>query len=248
MPVMDEFQEEREALKQASIWEKIKYFVYYYKWHTVAAIAVLIIGFTWIRDVVTSKDAAFYAAIVNGAALNNAEEFNLAFTAYSGIDNQKYDVIFDTSMQLVSGSGDQMSVASSQKLVAYSSIGELDILCANQSLFTDYANSTFFYDLREILTPEQMEQCKPYLYYVDRPVVEAMEEAEPTFDNPTPIEVPDPSKPELMEDPIPVGLFANDLKTLTDYYYLGPEDAALGIPINTKNLDNAIKFLTFITR
>ncbi len=248
MPLMDEFKEEREALKQAPLNQKIKYYVYYYKWHALAVIAVLIIAFTWIRDVVTSKDAALYVALINAAALDDAEQFDMAYTAYAGIDPDEYDVIFDTSMQMVSGSGDQMSVASSQKLVAFASTGEIDVLCANLTLFADYANSTFFYDLRDILTPEQFAKCEPYLYYVDRPVVEAMEEAEPSFEETTPVEIPDPTKPELMEDPIPIGIFAGELTTLTDYYYLGPEDAAIGIPINAKNPENAIAFLSFITR
>ena len=100
MPLMDEFKEEREALKQAPLNQKIKYYVYYYKWHALAVIAVLIIAFTWIRDVVTSKDAALYVALINAAALDDAEQFDMAYTAYAGIDPDEYDVIFDLEEEL----------------------------------------------------------------------------------------------------------------------------------------------------
>ena len=249
MPVMDEFKEEREALKNGPLRDKIKYFIYYYKWHTIAALAAIFLVVTLIHDIVTAKDAAFYAAFINGTALDNAEEFNDAFIDYAGIDTNEYDVIFDTTMYLLdSNSGDQMSVAASQKLVAYMASGELDIFGANYSLFSDYAHSTYLYDLRDVLTEEQLEACEPYLYYVDRPVVEAIEEAESSLEPMDTPEIPDPSKPEEMEDPIPIGLFTDKLSNLTNYYFLSEEGSAVGIPVNTKNLENAVKFIEFITR
>ena len=249
MPPMDEFREETEnMLKNATPWQKFKYYLYYYKWHALAIIATLIIAFTWIRDVVTSKDPALYVALVNGAALETAERFDLAYAAYAGIDPKEYDIIFDTSMQLESGSLDQMGVASSQKLLAFVSAGEIDVFEANEALFVDYANSTFFSDLRDILSEEQFAKCEPYLYYVDQKVIEVLDEMDPSFDEDRGIDIPDPTKPELMEDPIPVGLFVNDLTELTDYYFLGQDDAVLGIPVNAKNIDNAVKFIEFITR
>lgn len=35
MPVMDEFREEREAMKQKSFKERFLYFCEYYKWHVI---------------------------------------------------------------------------------------------------------------------------------------------------------------------------------------------------------------------
>jgi len=42
MAVMDEFKEEREALKRGTPKQKLAYFWYYYKWHVI--ISVMIIG------------------------------------------------------------------------------------------------------------------------------------------------------------------------------------------------------------
>lgn len=249
MPVMDEFKEEREALKKGPLQDKIKYFIYYYKWHTIAVAAAIILAVTLIHDIVSAKDYAFYAAFINSIELDNSEEFNNAFIEYAGIDTNEYEVAFDTTMYLLgSGSGDQLSVAASQKLVAYMAAGEFDIFSANYSLFSDYANSTYLFDLREILTEEQLKACEPYLYYVDRTVVEKIEEVESSLEPMDMPEVPDPSKPGEMEDPVPVGLFASELESLTNYYYLSEEGSAIGVPVNTKNLENAIKFIEFITR
>ncbi len=249
MPVMDEFQEEREALKNGPLRDRIKYFIYYYKWQTIAVIAVIVLAVTLVHDITTAKDTAFYAAFINSSELENSEEFNNAFIAYAGIDTNDYDVTFDTTMYLLgSGSGDQLSIAASQKLVAYMSTGELDIFGANYSLFSDYAHSSYLYDLRDILTEEQLKVCEPYLYYVDQTVVEAIEEAESSLEPVDMPKIPDPSKPEEMNNPIPVGLFTNELDALTDYYYLSEEGSVIGVPVNTKNLDNAVKFIEFITR
>ncbi len=247
MAAMDEFKEEREAVKNGPLLKKIQYYVYYYKWHAIAVIAFVVLATTWIHDFVTSKDSVFYAAFINSSELDGAEEFNQGFIDYSGIDTEEYDAIFDTTMYLTSGSGDQSSVAASQKLVAYTSTGEFDIMGANLTLFADYANSTFYYDLRDILTPEQLQICEPHLYYVDRPIVEAIEEADASYDIVEYPEIPDPKKPEEMEDPIPVGLFTEGLTRLTDAYYLSEEGSAIGIPVNTENLENAVKFIEYIT-
>lgn len=40
MPVMDEFREEREAMKQKSFKERFSYFCEYYKWHVIGGMAL----------------------------------------------------------------------------------------------------------------------------------------------------------------------------------------------------------------
>ena len=42
MAVMDEFKEEREALKNGTPRQKLAYFWYYYKWHVIIALVVII--------------------------------------------------------------------------------------------------------------------------------------------------------------------------------------------------------------
>ena len=43
MAVMDEFKEEREALKNGTPKQKLAYFWYYYKWHVIISLVVIIL-------------------------------------------------------------------------------------------------------------------------------------------------------------------------------------------------------------
>ena len=75
MPLMDEFREEREALKHGTWKEKLSYFFDYYKWHVVVTIAAIIFIVSITYQIVTRKDTAFYAAMVNAIEQNSAEEY-----------------------------------------------------------------------------------------------------------------------------------------------------------------------------
>ena len=56
MPVMDEFREEREAIKNAGFKEKWEYFWEYYKWYVIGGAAIIILLTIFIRDMVNKKD------------------------------------------------------------------------------------------------------------------------------------------------------------------------------------------------
>ena len=249
MPPMDEFKEEtEEILKNASLWKKAKYYIYYYKWYALALLIVFGIAFSWIKAVVTQKEAALFVALINSEPKENAEEFDLAYASYAEIDLNQNSVTLDTSMQISSTGADQQSMAASQKLLAYASVGDIDIFEANKELFANYASRSYFLDLRDILPEDVLAKYESHLYYIDRPVLEALTEAEQGIEDEMDIKIPNPTKPELMEDPIPIGLFVDGLTTLEDYYYIDGRNAVLGIPANTKNPDNAVKFIQFITR
>ena len=72
---------------------------------------------------------------------------------------------------------DEASVTSTQKLMVYVAANELDSMITDFNSFQKYANSSLFYDLRDILTEEQLQALEPYFYYVDREVVLAIEAA-----------------------------------------------------------------------
>ena len=50
MPVMDEFREEREAIKNSSMKKKWGYFLDYYKWYVIGGAAIILFLVFLIRD------------------------------------------------------------------------------------------------------------------------------------------------------------------------------------------------------
>ena len=181
MAVMDEFKEEREALKNGTPRQKLAYFWYYYKWHVIIALVVIIMIVSFIKQLTDRKDPAFYAVMLNASLLDQMTseqpDFVTDFAEKEGIDLNTSDITFDTSIRIVEDSMDETSITSSQKLMVYVAANELDCMITDFTSFQKYANSSMFHDLRDILTDEQIQALEPYFYYVDREVVLAIEAA-----------------------------------------------------------------------
>ena len=157
MPVMDEFREEREALKHGTLKQKFRYFLDYYKWYVVAAVAIVGFAASMIYNMVTRKEMAFSVSLVNAFDIGTGEEQLASFAEYAGIDTEEFDVMADSSMQIDYTSTDQNTAASLQKLMVLVAAGEIDALLSDEAVIEQYAYSETFYDLRDVLTAQQLE-------------------------------------------------------------------------------------------
>ena len=247
MAVMDEFREEREALKNAGLKKRISYFLYYYKWHVIIGILVIAGVGSVVYEMVTSKDNAFYAVMLNATELEPAAEFNQAFYDYAGIDLNEYNAFFDASIRISSDTGmaDSMTMTSVQKLAVYLAAAELDVMVTDSASIQQYANSSAFYDLRDILSEEQILQYEPYFYYVDMAVVRRIEESKTNLDDTYEPTYADPTKPEDMAEPVPVGLYVDNAGLMESYYFSG-EDVVIGVYSNTTHREAALKFIDYL--
>lgn len=249
MPVMDEFKEERAALKNGTLKEKISYFFCYYKWHVVVAIAVIFFAVSMIYQMLTQKDTAFYAVLINTIELENAGNYVQGFTEFAGIDMSEYNVTFDTSLRINPdpASIDESTMASVQKVMVYLAAQEIDVIAAGDNVMNSYAYNDSFYDLREILTAEQFAKYEPYFYYMDRAVAEerdAMDSADPDYA--TLSAYPDPRNPGAMREPVPVGIYLDAADTFKENYYLVDENALIAIAVNTRRPETASKYIEYI--
>lgn len=220
MPVMDEFKEERAALKNGTPKQKIAYFFDYYKWYVVFGIAAVIFAATFIYQVASRKDTAFYAMLLNASPYDySAEEENpAAFAAYTNTDTGKYNIIYDTSVQLGSDTGTDYYAA--QQIMVHISAAEVDVMAADTDYLLQYAYMRDFYDLRDFLSAEQLDKYKDSFYYIDGTVAEEMEAARKDYDHEYVPVYGDPLHPEDMQNPIPVGLFLPEgCPLLQDYLF-----------------------------
>lgn len=244
MPVMDEFREEREALKHGTPQQKFSYFMDYYKWHVIIGVAAVIFVVTTIYQIATQKDTAFYAALVNGLDLENAESYGQSFAEFAGIDTESYSVQFDTTLRIQLNSYDESSVASSQKMAALIASKDIDVLVSDIDIINQYAYNDTFLDLRDFLTEEQFAAYEPYFYYMDLAVYTEKEAAFSSGNFEYVTEYPDPRKPETMEEPVPVGIYLDTAAGLKEnYYYSG--DVVIGVVGNTTRPETASKFIDF---
>ncbi len=246
MPVMDEFKEERSAVKNGTPKQKLTYFFDYYKWYVVGGIiAVIIIG-SIIRNIVTYKDTAFYAMLVNAVSLNFPEDADdaEAFAAYAGIDTKEYKVFYDTSAQIGIDAGSDYQAL--QQIMVHITAADLDVMVSDTDCLMRYAYLGDFHDLRDLLSPEQLERYGDSFFYIDRAVLDEVEAARNDFNQDyTPV-YGDPRRPGDMRDPVPVGVFLESGSPLLQDYTFREESPAACILVNTKHPETSVRFIDFL--
>lgn len=248
MAVMDEFREEREAIKNAGFKEKWEYFWEYYKWYVIGGAAIIILLTIFIRDMVNKKDWIFYGAMINAVAVDEqAENLMNDFAEIAQLNTEKYGVLFDTNYSIVKGSYDEISGASAQRLLVNLTAADLDFVISDETTFAQYATMDTFMDVRTLFTQEELEKYEPYFYYVDMAEVDRITEGNLSadYDSYKGVEY-DHTKPEDMERPVPVAIYINSSEKLKGAYLFKEDAVVLGIPLNTKHLNTSLLFIDYL--
>ena len=247
MPVMDEFREEREAMKQKSFKEKLLYFWDYYKWHVIGGAALIALATSLIYSIVTHKDFAFYGAFLNSYQAPGYETFREEFAERAGIDLQKYDVMLDTDMYITLNSYDQGTVNAAERLMVYIAAGDIDVMASDQTTMNRYAYNQTFKDLREFLPEELQDELSPYYYYIDGALaseIAQQQENGTLTDNP---QYPaDPTDIDNMKDPIPVGLYIQDCPRIQDAFLFQEDKVVLSVIGNVTETQDVLEFIRYV--
>lgn len=249
MPLMDEFKEERETLKNAGFKAKWDYFWEYNKTRIIIISMFAFLVIAYIYSVLTTKEEAIFVSLLNSVPGNPEAIYNLEedYAEYAGIDTEEYEIVMDTSISLSeSGLGQAVSDAV-QRLTAYIASGKIDLIIGGSDMFVTEANQGIFVDLRTVLTEEEIAAYEPYFYYVDQAHIDMIKKPEYLLDITKELpKAPDPRKPEEMEKPIPVGLFVSHLNKISDAYYFSGDYSALGILVNAPHPEKALQFVEYV--
>ena len=247
MPVMDEFREERDAIKQKSFKEKIKYFCDYYKWHVIGGVALAAFAFSLIHSILTHKDWAFYGAFINAYQTPAYDAFREDFAAQAGIDLNEFDVMFDTNMYISESSYDQGNLDTRERLTVYIAAGDVNVMAGSPSIINQYAYNGFFQDLRQLLPQDLQEQLEPYYYYADAALADEIEAQQESGElNVTPMYPSDPTDAESMAEPVPVGLYIQDCPRIQEAFVFQDDEVVLGVINNVPDTDSVLQFLRLI--
>ena len=245
MPLMDEFKDEREKVKKQPFKKKLGYFWTYYKWFVICGIIAVIVIVTTVRSFINKKDYALYGVMLNGFLLSKEDTLASGFEEYAGIDQSQYTVSFNSTLSM-SDNMDQNGVSASQFIMVYIAARYLDVAVLDPPRFAKYATSNTYMDLRELLDDKMLEQLSDKLYYVDNAVLQEIDALEDTTGSIEDVEIPDPSKPENMKDPIPIGINISECKKFTDAYAYNSDEVYLGVVVNTKNRDLCLKLIQYL--
>lgn len=247
MPVMDEFREEREALKQKSFKDKFQYFLDYYKWHVIGGVALIACVVSLINSVLNRKECVFYGAFINAYQTPECEAFREEFAASAGIDLEKSDVMFDTDMFIADNAHDQTSVNTAQRLMVYVAAGDVNIMAGGPAIMNQYAYNEFFQDMRQVLPEELQEKLAPYYYYVDAALIEEINaKQEDGIMTETPDYPANPHDPQSMTEPVPVGLYIQSCPRIQEAFVFQDDDVILSVVVNESNPDTVLQFISSI--
>ena len=243
MPLMDEFKEERAAMKDAPFKEKAQYFWTYYKWHVIISVCAIFFVVSLTHTILTRKDNGFYVVMLNGYAGATSEDYSKEVTKLLDLDSSKEQVIFDSGIYIDFVASDQRSMTSAQKIMVYLSAKELDVMIGEGSTIQHYAYSETFPDLREFLTPKQVEKYQDRFIYFDRKILTekaaAVDEGK-SYDIVFP---KNPTDPTTMEDPVPFGIDVSDCKDITNNFaYADPKIYICPI-VNTTHKDRVLTYI-----
>ncbi|MCH5270133.1 MAG: hypothetical protein J1E83_05235 [Lachnospiraceae bacterium] len=245
MPVMDEFKEERAALKNQPFKKRLSYFWTYYKWYVLGGALALIVLIYLTVEIVTDKEEALFGIVVNSSPLGEDHEFAAAFMEYAGMDPKKYEVSFNSALML----GDQMSmetVSTRELIMVYTATGDMDVAIMDTLAFETYCYTELFFDLSTILPADMFSSLEGRIYYRDNAVAKELNAAWDANESTEEIVIPDPFNPEAMKEPVPVGIDISDCTALTNAYYYSNKPVLLGLPVTSDRTDTAIKFIEFL--
>lgn len=233
-----------EELKDKPLKQKLGYIVTYYWFPIIAVLAIVIFAVSYIVHVATLKDVALNVTCVNATAEEDvAESFAKEFAQEAGIDLKEYEVELSTNMMLLD-EGIMSSYDSAEVLITMIGAQSIDVLVSDQASMLQRFYQDVLADLSQVLSDEQTEAYRDAFLYLDKKVLEEVSditnlEKIPSF--------PDPTKPDEMEEPIPVAIrIPADTEFAKSFFPDCEDDVVIGLAINAKNITHALAFLDFV--
>lgn len=245
MTIREAIRAEQKAMKNRSFREKAQYFWEYHALKLGAILLAVVVVVCFIVNLATKKDMGFNAVFFGGQAQPALESFMDGFSQHIALDEEQYEVtVQDYPTVRLDNPSDTTAYQTLQGFATLTSVGMVDNVVADVDLFLYYGYLGHFVDLREVLTPQQLEALAPHLYYIDMKLLQQQAES---FDGLV-FEFgkcPDPKAPEDMTEPIPVGL---DVAGATEafrssYQFLGKP--VMGVSISSERPETARVFLKY---
>lgn len=246
----EKFKKLCDAIKAGKGGAVFEYFWDYYKLEAFVILAVLYFIGNLVYTKVTEKDIVLSGTLLNQyniLADDLTKELADEFLAEQGFDLDECKVELNTSLRYSNSNDSSSNDATIQGLVAQCSGGTMDFITGDLDSMTIFAYGDYFYDLREVLTEDEIEQYKPYFLYVDLDYQRQIDEALSTPEViPTMIR-PDMRHPEEMVEPIPVLIDLRESNLLSDIYIDLVDVLCFGFTVNAPHLETTKEFLAYLT-
>lgn len=167
-----ELKKEKKKLARMSFGQKIEYIFDYYKFPIIGVVVAVALIVSVVNTWLNNKPLAFYAMFLNGVGTGTvtaSEEMEQQFADYAGIDDGATNVVIDTTASFNPNVNSQFSMAENAKIAALFASHDLDAMIIDPGVFTYYALSKAFADLRTVLPEEEFREYESQgkIYYID---------------------------------------------------------------------------------
>lgn len=246
MTIIEYIKKEHANIKEKPKEERWGYFWDYYKWHVVVVALVFVLLIQVVVGIVTRKEVVFSGILLNCRININDDDFLQGFYDRIGIDVTQQEAAFYTDV-ILTDKNTKNDVTSVQRIMAGIATKDTDFVVGQQENFSICAYNTgrIFVDLREFLDEDTLNLFADRLYYIDGAVLEKL--SVPAGESiGASISFPDPTKPEAMENPIPVGIDISDREAFQSSYYFPDTTLYLGIAANTPRTELVKQFVDYL--
>ena len=239
-----------EAIKAGKGGAVFEYFYDYYKFEAFVVIAVLFFIGNLTYTKLTEKEIVLSGALLNQYNILAEEQIldlGENFLTEQQIDLNENKAEFNTTLRYAHSGDSSFNDATIQGLVAQCAGGTIDFITGDMEAMTIFAYGDYFYDLREVLTEEEMELYEPYILYIDRDYQRQVEEALVTPEIIPTMVPPDMRYPEKMVDPVPVLIDLRESDLLSEIYIDLVDVLCFGFTVNAPHLELTKEFLDYLT-
>lgn len=179
----NEIKNEKKKLSRMTLGQKVEYIFEYYKFPIIVTLVVVILAVSILRTLINNKPLGFYAMFLNGAGQEmsiGADELEKRFSEYAEIDGGKEKVVIDTTASFNPNVNSQYTIAQNAKITALFASHDLDAMVIDPGVFTYYALSGAFSDLREVISEEEFRRFEEEnkIYYIDDDIRKKMKDLE----------------------------------------------------------------------
>ncbi len=154
MPVMDEFKEEREAIKHAPFAKKLEYFKDYYLLPLIIVLVTAGIAGSFFYSVFSQKKAALYVSLVNFNLTEESTDGLTAPFAEERINPRREEIFLDYSSFISSDENElnfiKYGYEDEQRLFSMVMTGTIDLFITGEDVIDRYAEQDWFDDLRTV--------------------------------------------------------------------------------------------------
>jgi hypothetical protein len=246
MTIFEHIKQQHAEMKDKPRKERWEYFWDYYKWHTlviILAVALLVQG---VVSIVNKKDIVFSGILLNCTLRIDDEAFLNGFYEHADINSKKQQAAFYTDLTLTD-KNTKTDITAFQRIMAGIATKDTDFVVGQKDNFRlcAYSTSRMFIDLRKFLDEDTLNKLSDRLYYIDGAVLEKLSVPVGQLQDKT-ITFPDPTKPEAMEDPIPVGIDISDRKDFQEAYYFSNTKLYLGVASNVPRPEITKAFINYL--